>query len=191
MTCFRYANSVDYLLISKLNTVVFCPRRYYIEVVLGEHENNHHLIDGSRLHERTKRPGEDVWVWSDRLGLVGIVDKLEVTPSGAVLTEFKKGWLGDHQSDRVQLCAQAICLEERGTPVSHGFIYYHATRRKQRIDFSDDLRAEVEAAVTQMRHLATLAHYPPPTDNRNRCRGCSVKDACQPTLARKAHKEAR
>lgn len=193
MTSVRYANVVetDYLLISKLNTVVFCPRRYYIEVVLGEHENNHHLIDGSRLHERTKRPGENVWVWSDRLGLVGVIDKLDLTPAGAVVTEYKKGWLGEHQSDRVQLAAQMICLEERGTAVSHGFIFYHATRRKQRVEVDRALRDEVEAAALQMRRLNASPRYPAPTDNRNKCRGCSVKEACQPTLARKAFKEVR
>ena len=67
---------MDYLPISKINTIVFCPRRYFIEVVLNDQTKNHHLIEGDALHERAAREGVGLRVWSDRLGLVGVVDQL-------------------------------------------------------------------------------------------------------------------
>ncbi len=175
----------DYLPISKINTVVFCPRRYYIEVVLSETQSNVHLAEGHNLHDRAKREGAGNWVWSDELGIVGVVDQLVREGERLIPTEFKKGWLGEHESDMVQLCAQAMCLEEmHGTSVPYGFIYYHGTRRKKRVDFTPELREKVRAAVRRMRELEGSLHYPPVIDNKSKCRGCSVRDTCQPSLRR-------
>ena len=176
---------MDYLPISKVNTVVFCPRRYFIEVVLNEQIKNHHLIEGDALHERATREGAGLWVWSDRLGLIGVVDQLTQEGGEAVVTEFKKGALGEHHSDAAQLCALAMCVEEmRGQRLHYGYVFYHATRRKRRVDFSEALRAEVEAAVARMGELNVQRTLPPVTNNRSKCRGCSVRDACQPGLRR-------
>jgi CRISPR-associated exonuclease Cas4 len=112
-----------------------------------------------------------------------VVDQLSRAGETLIPTEFKKGWLGEHQSDMVQLCAQAMCLEEmQGVVVPHGFIYYHSTRRKLQVDFTPNLRQTVEEAVATMRQLNHASHYPPVTDKRSKCRGCSVMDACQPNL---------
>lgn len=179
----------EYLLISKVNTVVFCPRRYFIEVVLGEQQENHHLIEGSNLHARSERPGVR-WVWSDRLQLVGIVDQVTLEAGETVITEFKKGRMGDHASDQTQLCAQAICLEEiTGKALHYGYVYYHSTRRKMRVDFTPELRGAVEQAVATMRNVNKAKHYPAVTDNPKKCEGCSVKEMCQPKLARVTSKQ--
>ena len=175
--------SGGYLLISKVNTVVFCPRRYFIEVVLGEQRANHHIIEGTNLHERSERRGVR-WVWSDRLRLVGIVDQVTEEDGHTVITEFKKGRMGDHASDQVQLCAQAMCFEENtGKTLTYGTIHYHSTRRNLRVDFTPELRRAVEEAVAKMRALEASSHYPPVTDNPSKCKGCSVQEACQPKLA--------
>lgn len=175
-----------YLPISKLNTVVFCPRRYFIEAVLGDEERrNVHLIEGDTLHARTRREGENIWVWSDRLGICGIVDQLIQEGGHPVPVEFKKGWLGEHVSDWVQLGAELLCLREMGgTGADHGYLSYHATRRRQRVDLTPELVGLVEAAVAEMRRIAGAGRYPPVTDEPNKCRGCSVRAACQPTLRR-------
>lgn len=176
---------MEYLPISKVNTVVFCPRRYYIEQLLGDTLSNHHLTEGSSLHERSVRVGEGLWVWSDRLGLSGVVDQVTLEDGEHVITEFKKGFLGEHASDQVQLCALAMCFEEsRDERLSFGRIYYHRTRRRVEVPYTPKLRQRVEEAVSLMRALEDHAHYPPVTENTNKCRGCSVKDACQPTLTR-------
>lgn len=172
----------DYLLISKINTVVFCQRRYFIEVVLSEHMNNYHLIDGTALHERTKREGES-WVWNDRLGIVGIADQIKREDGVLVPYEFKKGFLGKHSSDQVQLCALAMCIEERmGEQLEHGYIYYHKNRRRIEVDFDLALRGEVEEAIQTMRRLNDSQVYPAVTSTKSKCKGCSVYEACQPTL---------
>lgn len=177
---------MDYLPISKINTVVYCPRRYYIESVLGDTAVNYHLTEGLELHDKTRREGEGLWVWSDRLGIVGVIDQLREEAGALVITEFKKGYLAEHESDMTQLCAQAMCYEEmHGLKLEYGVIFYHRTRRRLRVEYSDELRSGVERAVAQMRRLAVKARFPPVIDNPAKCKGCSVKEACQPKLSRK------
>ena len=171
--------------ISKINTIVFCPRRYFIEFCLSESKTNLHIIEGEVLHDRAKRPGQDVWVYSDTLGLVGILDQLSREGESWVPLELKKGKMGHHQSDRVQLCAQAMCLEEMGYPtILYGYVYYHSSRRKIRVEFDPGLRQEVLTAIQHMRILNDQAQMPPITENVQKCRGCSVHDMCQPELFR-------
>ncbi len=177
---------MEYLPISKINTVVFCPRRYYIEQLLADTVTNYHMTEGTALHERTVRTGEGVWVWSNCLGVSGIIDQVVHEDGEWVITEFKKGYLGEHESDRVQLCALAVCYEEvHGVHLSHGYIYYHRTRRRSLVEYTPELRQRVEAAVALMRRLEQQSHYPPVIDNPNKCQGCSVREPCQPTLTRR------
>jgi CRISPR-associated exonuclease Cas4 len=178
----------DYLKISKLNTVVFCQRRYFIEEILSDTQSNHHITEGQSIHERTRRQGEGQWVWSDRLEIVGVIDQVQQEDNTWVITEFKKGYLAEHSSDQVQLCALGMCYEERfGETLHYGYIFYHRTRRRLKIDFTAELRHEVEQAVATMRRIALEGVYPPITDNPNKCKGCSVKESCQPELLRSKH----
>ncbi len=177
---------MEYLPISKVNTVAFCPRRYYIEMLLADSKSNHHIIEGQSLHERSKREGEGVWVWHDELGLVGVIDQLKKEGEDWVITEFKKGYLADHKSDQLQLCALAMCYEHSfQVPQRYGYIYYHQTRRKQRLEYSPELRQGVHEAAELMKKLEHAPSYPPVIDNPKKCRGCSVQEACQPSLFRK------
>jgi CRISPR-associated exonuclease Cas4 len=173
----------DYLPVSKLNTVVFCPRRYFIEAILQDNKTNHHMIEGSGVHERTARAGEGLTVWSDRLGIIGRVDQVKQESDTWLITEFKKGGLGDHESDQVQLCALAMCFEEmHEVRLERGFIFYNKTRQRLEVRFEQELRDKVETAVKTMLELADTDKFPPVTTNRNKCRGCSVKEICQPDL---------
>jgi CRISPR-associated exonuclease Cas4 len=122
-------------------------------------------------------------VWSDRLGIIGRVDQVKKENGDWVITEFKKGGLGEHSSDQVQLCALAMCFEEmHDERLEHGFIFYNKTKQRLEIPFNQEVREQVEAAVTTMRELANQSKFPPVTTNRNKCRGCSVKEICQPEL---------
>jgi CRISPR-associated exonuclease Cas4 len=173
----------DYLPISKLNTVVFCLSRYFIEAILQDNKTNYHMIEGSGLHERTAREGEGLTVWSDRLGISGRVDQVKREDDTWLITEFKKGGLGEHESDQVQLCALAMCVEEvHGVRLEPGFIFYNKTRQRLEMSFAQNLRDKVETAVTTMLELAATNKFPPVTTNRNKCRECSVKEICQPDL---------
>jgi CRISPR-associated exonuclease Cas4 len=175
----------DYLKISKLNTVVFCPRRYFIEEILNDQKTNHHITEGQILHDRSQRKGQGMWVWSDRLGMVGVIDQMQKEDDTWVISEFKKGYLSEHSSDQVQLCAMAMCYEEQfGESLSYGYIFYHRNNRKLKVEFTAELRQQVEEAVLLMRKIALENTYPPIIENKNKCRGCSVKDICQPELQR-------
>ena len=108
---------MEYLPLSKVNTVVYCERRFYLEYVMKEEYINHYLIEGRFLHERAyTEPREEsgVWVWSDRLGLLGMVDRLEWRKGEAWIVEYKVGQAKEeaYLSDAVQLAAQAVCLLE-------------------------------------------------------------------------------
>ncbi len=179
---------MDYLPISKLNTVVFCPRRYYIESILQDTAVNYHMIEGSGLHERAQRENEGVYVWHDELGISGIVDKVSYEDGHWVITDLKKGYLGEHASDQVQLCALALSYQAvTGRAQHNGILYYHRTRRRLQVTYTAELKQAVHDAVAHMRHIAQQNSYPPVIDNVNKCRGCSVRDACQPVLSR--HKQ--
>jgi CRISPR-associated exonuclease Cas4 len=177
-----------YLPISKINTVVFCARRFYLEFVLGEVSVNHHILEGRALHEGAyteKTERSDVWVWHDTLGLIGILDRIETGTNGErIPVEYKIGQRGDHESDAVQLCAQALCLEQSGPSIHHGFVYYHATRRRREVVFDTALRERTLAAVLEMRELMAAAKPPAVNVPKSKCAGCSVRPACQPELWR-------
>lgn len=180
-----------YLPLSKVNTVVFCPRRFYLEHVLGEVHRNHHVIEGYHLHtraytERGERSG--VWVWSDRLGLVGVVDRIEYAGGEPVLVEYKKGraFAQANHSDAVQLAAQALCLaESRGERVRRGAVYYHASRTRREVALTPELLGQAEAAVAQMRQLLHSPRPPGVAVPPSKCAGCSTREACQPELLRR------
>lgn len=181
---------MDYLPISKVNTVVYCSRRFYLEYVLGEVHRNHHIIEGSFLHSKAyTEPGErsGVWVWSDRLGLVGIIDRVEYQQSKTVLVEYKVGKAREqaNHSDSVQLAAQALCLmESRGEHAEQGYVYYHGSRIRREVELGPELLAQAEEAVTEMRWLLKRPKPPGVSVPRSKCEGCSVQEACQPNLLR-------
>ncbi|RIH88967.1 CRISPR-associated protein Cas4 [Calidithermus roseus] len=182
---------MDYLPLSKVNTVAYCGRRFYLEYILGELHANHHVIEGHYLHEKAYTEGDELsglWVWSDRLGLVGVVDRLEWRKGEACVVEYKVGRASEeaHPSDAIQLVAQALCLlESRGIEARRGFVYYHKSHARREVAFTPELFAAVEEAVARMRTLLGSPRPPGVEVPRSKCEGCSVRGACQPELWRK------
>src|SRR5438132_2976688 len=115
----------DYLPISHLNAFEFCPRRFYYEYVQGEMLVNEHVLEGRIRHETADTPGQErienglrlrrVTLWSDRLRVIGFGDLVEADAATGEWqpVEYKKGKMGRWLNDHIQLCAQALCLEER------------------------------------------------------------------------------
>jgi CRISPR-associated exonuclease Cas4 len=100
--------------------------------------------------------------------------------------EYKKGRPGRWASDHAQLCAQALCLEERlGVSIPQGAIFYFATRRRELVEFGAELRAEVERLALEARRLVAAGVLPPPIDNRAKCRDCSLQPLCLPDEVRR------
>ncbi|HYN87167.1 MAG TPA: CRISPR-associated protein Cas4 [Ardenticatenaceae bacterium] len=181
----------DLIPLSMLNALVFCERRFYYEFVLGEMLVNHHVLEGSLRHERVHEPGAEregervvqrrLYVYSDRYRVAGFVDLVEETEGELAVVEYKKGRRGDFASDQVQLCAQALCLEERlGVTIRAGAIFYFGSRRRHPVEFSAELRAQTVAAIERAHKVALLPDLPPPLTNWNKCRHCSLEPLCLP-----------
>ena len=96
--------------------------------------------------------------------------------------EYKHGPRRRWGHDDLQLCAQAICLEEMFTKdVPRGAIYHHRSRRRREVVFDEPLRRDVEAAVLSVRRMLAQALVPPPVKDA-RCRHCSLKESCLPSV---------
>ena len=180
----------DYLPLAYLNAWEYCPRRFYLEYVLGEMEDNEHIILGRHLHRNIDEEGtlqegdtrihQQQWVWSDRLLVSGVIDAVEERDGQLVPVEYKKGKMAQHLNDHFQLCAAALCLEERtGRSIAYGEIFYHANRRRQRVNFTPQLRQATEVASAAARQAA-YQPMPRPTSNVKKCQACSLLSICLP-----------
>ncbi len=94
--------------------------------------------------------------------------------------EFKRGKPKKHDADRVQVCAQALCLEEMtGSTIQSGSLFYGEIRRREQVDFEPSLRAKTEAMATRLRQIIVEQLLPGPVYKRH-CRACSLIEVCQP-----------
>jgi CRISPR-associated exonuclease Cas4 len=189
----------NYLPLAYLNAWEYCPRRFYLEYVLGEMEDNEHIILGRHLHrnineEKTIQDGETLihqqqWVWCDRLQVAGIIDAVEECQSQLVPVEYKKGKMAQHLNDHFQLCAAALCLEERtGKNITYGQIFYHGHRTRQTVTFTPELRQMTEQAIT-LAHIASKKSMPAPIDHSKKCQSCSLQGICLPKEVKKLQQE--
>lgn len=180
-----------YLPLAYLNAWEYCPRRFYLEYVQGEMADNEHIILGRHLHRHIDEEGslqrgdnlihQQQWVWSDRLLVSGIIDAVEETDGELVPIEYKKGRMGRHLSDHFQLCAAALCLEERtGKTITQGEIFYHANRRREQVPFTTELRQATEDAIAAAQR-SIRQPMPAPIDNARKCRACSLRGICLPS----------
>lgn len=105
--------------------------------------------------------------------------------SRLVPIEYKKGRMGKWLNDHIQLCAQAMCLEERsGLVVETGFIFYFGSRRREQVAFTPELRQRTEAAIRRAFEIAESPTLPPPLDQYTKCRDCSLEPICLPREVR-------
>lgn len=186
----------DYLPISMLNQLEYCERRFYLMHVLGEMEVNAHVLEGSLRHEEVhtagaSREGETiahrrVYLWSDTLQIAGFADLVEEDAAGGLVpVEYKKGRMAKWLNDHIQLCAQALCLEERsGKQIPKGYIFYFGSRRRQEVVFTETLRARTVESIRRAHGLAQARRLPPPLENDNKCRDCSLEPVCLPRETR-------
>lgn len=190
------------LSISFLNALEYCPRRFYYECVLGEFLDNAHVVEGTMLHERSDsglatKEGElttlrRVWVWSQRLRLSGFADVVEEQQGKLTPIEYKKGKMGEWLNDHIQLCAQALCLEEMcQCSIPQGYIFYFGSTRREAVQFDTSLRRRTEERIQQAFSLMESDVLPPPlakeTKRRRavpslhpKCSDCSLQPLCLP-----------
>ena len=134
---------------------------------------NMYTMRGRDLHERTDDPEASecenevrvergLPIWNRRLGLVGKADVVEFHDSNPYPVEYKAGPRKQYENDDLQLCAQAMCLEEMtGQVVPRGSIFHHKSRRRREVIFTPELRKQVEEAVTAIRALLAAKQLPP------------------------------
>jgi CRISPR-associated exonuclease Cas4 len=187
----------DLVMISALEHWSYCPRQcglIHLEQVWDE---NVFTIRGDRIHERADEPivrlerGRRVVralpIWNRAIGLTGRADVVEFGPDGQPYpVEYKSGKTNRSPHAAIQLCAQALCLEEMfDRPVPEGAIYYVASKKREPVAFDEVLRAKTIStakAIQQMRAEGGL----PKARFDQRCRHCSLIDACMPQMLVKA-----
>jgi len=178
------------VLISAIEHYSYCPRQCALIHVEQTYEENVYTVRGTLAHERVDsgvdtvsgdvRMKRDVPLWSERLRLHGKADLVEFRPEGPYPVEYKAG--KRHRHADLQLCAQALCLEEMlGVPVPHGAIYSHSQRRRQEVGIDADLRQHTIVVIEEIRTLLRSQQLPEAV-NDARCRHCSLKDACLPDV---------
>ncbi|SNX75081.1 CRISPR-associated Cas4 family exonuclease [Cereibacter ovatus] len=182
--------------LSAVQHAVYCLRQAALIHLERLWDENRFTAEGDVLHAVADKGGSrrgrgvrrvlSLPLGSVRLNLTGIADLVEFQPvSGggerAFPVEYKRGKPKLHRADEVQLCAQALCLEEMTEqPVPEGALFYAQTRRRVIVPFDADLRALTEATVADLARLLGTRITPPPTPHRSRCRACSLLDLCRP-----------
>ena len=188
----QFEDEVEVLL-SAIEHYNYCPRQCALIHVEQSYAENLYTARGNRAHERVDagvesteagvRSKRDVPLWSDRLRLYGKADLVEFPAEGPYPIEYKVGkrQRGRNPAD-LQLCAQALCLEEMlGEPVMHGAIFYHRTRRRHEVEFTEALRAETLAVIQAIRAQFSAQRLPS-APNDARCRHCSLWSICLPSI---------
>jgi len=189
-------NVPDSIPISALNTLEYCPRRFYYQFVQSDMVINEFVLEGTLLHRRvnqagTQTVGQDVmqttrlYLYSEELRLSGFTDVIEEQGGLLIPVEYKHGQQGEWLNDAIQLCAQALCLEERRpgeAAIPYGYIFYAGSRRRVQVDFSAELRAKTRAAIELAFQVAALEKPPLPLEPplTARCPNCSLVSLCLP-----------
>ena len=189
--------------LSALQHQLFCPRQCALIHVEGLWAEDAATAEGRILHERVDsgqqeaRPGvriaRGLAIRSLALGVAGRADVVEFRgkPPRPFPVEYKRGKPKSHRADEVQLCAQAICLEEMcGGEVGEGALFYGVTRRRTIVTFDAELRALTARVARDARANVAALRTPPPV-RTPACRRCSLADLCQPDRLEKSPKIAR
>jgi CRISPR-associated exonuclease Cas4 len=182
----------ELVMISALEHYSYCPRQCALIHVEQTYEENIYTLRGSRAHERVDEPYSGIEegirveralpLWSERLGLVGKADVVEFHGDTPYPVEYKHGRRRAKEHDDVQLCAQAICLEEMtGTFVPKGAIYYFSSRRRREVTLDNSLRIRVEELTNMARSMLKNGETPPAKFDK-RCKNCSLLQSCLPEI---------
>ncbi len=199
----------DYLPLSGLQHFAFCRRQWALIHIETQWVENLRTVEGTLLHARAHDENlrelrgdvltlRGLSVSSPSLGLSGKCDVVEfhADPAGVPLqgeeglwlpypVEYKRGSPKSGNEDLLQLCAQAMCLEEMlCCAIPEGSLYYGETRRRTRVALDEALRLQVRDLNEEMHQLYRRGHTPKVKPTKA-CNACSLKELCLPTLLRK------
>jgi len=182
--------------LSRLQHYLYCPRQFALIELEDVWVENQFTAEGQVLHQRVnqadlQKRGDVRTVWAAQmacvvLGITGVADVVEYhrQPDGSELPypiEYKRGKPKAHRADEVQLCAQALCLEEmEGVAVPEGALFYGEVRRRHPVIFDAELRSLTLQTIAACRELVQTKITPHAHYQAKKCRGCSLIDACHP-----------
>lgn len=185
--------------LSALQHWAYCPRQCGLIHLDQAFDDNVYTLRGQAVHRRVDQPGVETAkgvrvehslpLWHDGLGLIGKADAVEFDKVGRPYpVEYKHG--SRHKAadiaacDDLQLAAQAMCLEAMtGVAIPEGSIYYASSKRRRVVALDAALRAQVESVIGEVRDMLSTQGLPPPLSGAmavQRCKGCSLRDRCQP-----------
>lgn len=199
----------DYLQLSGLQHFSFCRRQWALIHIEQQWAENLRTVDGSILHEKAhdgaarEKRGDllitrNMSVHSSELGISGSCDVVEFlrSPEGISLrgqeglwqpypVEYKRGSPKTTDADRLQLCAQAMCLEEMlCCDIPEAALFYGEIRRREVIDLDESLRGRVRRHLEEMHELYRRSHTPKAKPGKG-CNACSLKELCLPKLVKR------
>lgn len=196
----------DYLMLSGIQHFSFCRRQWAMIHIEQQWEENVRTTAGELMHKKAHDEGafekggnlltvRGLRISSRGLGLSGQCDVVEFRQDAAgialfgyegkwkpVPVEYKHGAPKEHRADELQLCAQAICLEEMfQTEIASGYLFYGENRRRTQVEFTDSLRDEVRKLSKEMHELFRKG-YTPNARPAKQCKACSLENLCVPRL---------
>lgn len=188
-------NTDEYVMLSALQHFVYCPRQFALIHLEQVWQENLFTLRGLRVHERVNTPSYELIAGvrverslplvSHRYQLRGVADVVEfLADKTPYPVEYKVGSRKAKDADAVQLCAQAMCLEEMfDRPVAEGALFYSASKRRLVVPFDQRLRSLVTETVREIQYLWSTQIMPAPVADA-RCRDCSLLEACMPQSLR-------
>lgn len=179
--------------ISALQHAVYCLRQAALIHLERLWADNRFTAEGDVLHAVADKGGKRqargvrrvmaLAVSSQTMGIAGVCDMVEFVAEVPFPVEYKRGKPKLHRADEVQLCAQALCLEEMtGQNVPEGALYYAQNHRRVVVPFDADLRNLTQTVLADLRQVLARGITPPPTPYKSRCRACSLYELCRPAL---------
>ena len=190
----------DLIQLSSLQHYAFCPRQCALIHVEQAWVENRLTAEGRIMHEHVHDEGDEsrgnvriergISLRSLRLGLIGKADVVEYHRQDdgtwqAFPVEYKRGKPKPDHSDKIQLCAQALCLEEMlNASIPAGALFYGKTRRRLDVDFDEALRQETQD-VAKLTHDLIDAGITPAPVYAKRCESCSLMAECIPKTIQK------
>jgi CRISPR-associated exonuclease Cas4 len=185
----------NFIRLSALQHYVFCPRQCGLIHVEDVWTDNMFTVRGEILHEKvdtdtyetrgTLKTVRGLRIHSTRLGIVGRCDVVEFCKGKneqeeVLPVEFKSGEPKEDASDKVQLSAQVLCLEEMlNTKITQGAFFYGKIRRRTLVEIDAELRTQTENIIASV-HEIVATKLVPPAKYSEKCRNCSLEDACMP-----------
>lgn len=196
----------DYLMLSGIQHFAFCRRQWAIIHIEQQWAENYRTTAGELMHKKAHDAGSfekrgdllivrGLRISSHELGVSGQCDVVEFRQDetgvevfgydgkwNLVPIEYKHGELKENNADELQLCAQAICLEEMfQTSIPDGYLYYGENRRRSYVEFTDNLRGDVRRMAREM-HEMFRRGYTPNVKPSKQCKACSLENLCVPKL---------